>query len=374
MDSLVSPVDHVDHQAVHISQVINRLDGLTYALKKSSRPVAGSVDEQAAMREVYAHAVLGVHPHIVRYYSAWAEEDHMLIQNEHCDGGSLSNKIVENQQQGGIFSESELKDILFQVSKGLEYIHSMGLVHLDMKPGNVFISYGHSRYSGVSRSSEDSSQSGDSNERTDLCTNTLAEEAGISRMSPFGSKLRPTYKIGDMGHVTSAKKPHKVEEGDVRYLALEILQEKYQHIKKADIFSLGLTIFEAGGGGPLPKNGQEWHRTRNNKLGKLERYSADLNNLIHEMVNSDPTNRPSSKELVEHPILCPTEELSVAQLRRELNEEKLKNEVLLKKLEEATRKCSSQPSTKSVDSIRVPGRTKFHRSKSFTEFPSFPLN
>ena len=80
--------------------MINRLDGLTYALKKSSRPVAGSVDEQAAMREVYAHAVLGVHPHIVRYYSAWAEEDHMLIQNEYCDGGSLTSKILENQQQG----------------------------------------------------------------------------------------------------------------------------------------------------------------------------------------------------------------------------------------------------------------------------------
>lgn len=38
------------------------------------------------MNEVFAHAVLGKHPHLVRYYSAWAENDHMFIQNEYCNG------------------------------------------------------------------------------------------------------------------------------------------------------------------------------------------------------------------------------------------------------------------------------------------------
>ena len=38
------------------------------------------------MREVYAHAVLGKNPHVVRYYSAWAEDGHMMIQNEYCEG------------------------------------------------------------------------------------------------------------------------------------------------------------------------------------------------------------------------------------------------------------------------------------------------
>lgn len=49
-------------------------------------------------------------------------------------GGSLFDAIVKKEMDGKLFSEVELKELLLQVSMGLKYIHSLGLVHLDIKP------------------------------------------------------------------------------------------------------------------------------------------------------------------------------------------------------------------------------------------------
>ncbi|XP_010771842.1 wee1-like protein kinase 2 isoform X2 [Notothenia coriiceps] len=293
-----------------VYKCVKRLDGCLYAIKCSRRPLAGSTNEQLALKEVYAHAVLGHHPHVVRYYSAWAEEDHMIIQNEYCNGGSLSDAIVSKEEQGELFTEDELKDLLLQVSMGLKYIHSSGLVHLDIKPSNIFI---------CQRPSTSASGEGESEEE-----DYQNASGGV------------VYKIGDLGNVNSTNSP-QVEEGDSRFLASEVLQEDYSHLPKADIFALGLTILLAAGAPPLPQNGTDWHRLRNGELPKLPKEpSAPFRGLIQLLLDPDLSKRPSAKELCKHPFLREGRTGKVAaRLRQELNVEKFRTAMLERELQEA---------------------------------------
>ncbi len=89
----------------------------------------------SAWKEVCAHAVLVRHNHIVQYYSAWAEADRMLIQNEYCNGGSLAEYLDHNRLNNVTIVENDLKQLLSHIAKGLAYMHSLNLVHLDIKPG-----------------------------------------------------------------------------------------------------------------------------------------------------------------------------------------------------------------------------------------------
>lgn len=73
------------------------------------------INRRSALNEVWAHAVLGQHPHVVRYYSAWAENGHMIIQNEFCNSGTMEELIRSNQQNNITINEQQLKATLLQV-------------------------------------------------------------------------------------------------------------------------------------------------------------------------------------------------------------------------------------------------------------------
>uniref|UniRef100_A0A8C1ZR65 Wee1-like protein kinase n=1 Tax=Cyprinus carpio TaxID=7962 RepID=A0A8C1ZR65_CYPCA len=322
-----------------VFKCVKRLDGCIYAIKRSKKPLAGSVDEQNALREVYAHAVLGQHPHVVRYYSAWAEDDHMLIQNEYCNGGTLSDVIAENNRCIHFLSEMELKDLLLQVSRGLKYIHSTALVHMDIKPSNIFIS----RKPTASVEEFEDEEDGPATRVVYKIGKILKLHA---QMIVTATCFTPIwlYEVmrltifsisGDLGHVTTVTNP-QVEEGDSRYLANEVLQEDYSNLKKADIFALALTVISASGTEPLPTNGEKWHKIRQGILPHIPQVlSQEFLSLLKLMIHPDPTQRPSTSDLIRHPVLLTASRMSADQLRVELNAEKFKNALLQKELKKA---------------------------------------
>uniref|UniRef100_A0A8C5IFP3 Wee1-like protein kinase n=1 Tax=Junco hyemalis TaxID=40217 RepID=A0A8C5IFP3_JUNHY len=282
-----------------VYKCIKRLDGCVYAIKRSKSFLPVS-PRQLALREVYAHAVLGHHPHVVRYYSAWAEDDHMIIQNEHCNGGSLQDALLENAKLGQYFPEAELKEILLQVSMGLKYIHNSGLVHLDIKPSNIFICH-------------------------KLAVSGPAGQEESDSEDEFSPGV--VYKIGDLGHVTSITNP-QVEEGDRRFLANEILQEQYCYLPKADIFALALTVALAAGAAPLPHNGALWHHIRKGNVPPIpQKLPHRFLELLKLMIHPEPAQRPSATALTKHPVLRPSSGKAV-QLQEQLNMEKCKTAML----------------------------------------------
>ncbi|XP_034164425.2 wee1-like protein kinase [Pangasianodon hypophthalmus] len=310
-----------------VFKCVKRLDGCIYAIKRIKRPLAGSVDEQNALHEVFAHAVLGQHPHVVRYYSAWSEDEHMLIQNEYCDGGTLEQLITENQRTLKLLSEAQLKDLLLQVSRGLKYIHSASLAHMDIKPSNIFIS----------------------------------RRAAIRNADVDGSDADVVYKIGDLSHVTHVSSP-RVQEGDSRFLASEVLQEDYRNLPKADVFALALTVLTACGAKALPRNGETWLAIRGGKLPTVAQVlSEEFQQLLKLMIHPDPVHRPSSSALSKHAILQPASKLSADSLREQLHAQKFRNALLLKELNEI------QSSTAAAEPS-VSYRTKINRSLSLTTF------
>jgi serine/threonine protein kinase len=333
-----------------VTVVRHRLDGMLYAIKVTRHPIQNSAQERTAMNEVFAHAALMKHKHVVRYYNSWVEAGRVYIQNEYCEGGSLADVIRVRREQGRIFAESELKRILLHLAKGLRYIHSKRLVHLDIKPENIFLSFdlvsssspsGEEEEGGevtatdaigtpskkivvVKKAVETATQTSDvemkepqpeaskesapaaaSSADTEdsssqkVLMNTIhdstdsghasgnnAEQQLVAAISQRGDGLeRVSYKIGDLGHVAPTTCEYVPEEGDCRYMAPELLLHTVDREKlpKADVFSLGLTLFECATLTEMPKNSMEdpmFERLQEGRLPYLPRYSKEFNALL----------------------------------------------------------------------------------------------
>lgn len=74
---------------------------------------------------------------IPKLYAYFLEKGQFYLVQEYIQGQTLTQKI----QQQGLMSESAVKEILISILPVLDYVHSKGIVHRDIKPDNILIRY-----------------------------------------------------------------------------------------------------------------------------------------------------------------------------------------------------------------------------------------
>jgi serine/threonine protein kinase len=193
-------------------------------------------------------------------------EDCPFIIMPLCTAGSLEDAIVVGRD----FSESELAVLFSHTAEGLTYIHGKGILHNDIKPGNILIS-----------------------------------NTGEFLLSDFGisSKTRFTVVRNSIERTKMAEaKKSTASALSIAYAATELFGENPINTAKSDIFSLGVTLYEVATGGNLPWMGEGGKALNNGgmipNLPK-EKYSKELNQILRRCLDPEPANRPLAKELSE---------------------------------------------------------------------------
>ncbi|XP_005224691.1 membrane-associated tyrosine- and threonine-specific cdc2-inhibitory kinase [Bos indicus] len=236
-----------------VFKVRSKEDGRLYAVKRSMSPFRGPKDRTRKLAEVGGHEKVGQHPRCVRLEQAWEEGGILYLQTELC-GPSLQQHC---EAWGASLPETQVWGYLRDTLLALAHLHGQGLVHLDVKPANIFL-------------------------------------------GPRGR-----CKLGDFGLLVElgASGTSEAQEGDPRYMAPELLQGSYG--TAADVFSLGLTILEVACNMELPRGGEGWQRLRQGYLPPefTAGLSSELRSVLVTMLEPDPKLRATAEALLALPVL-----------------------------------------------------------------------
>lgn len=201
------------------------------------------------------------HPNIVRAFDIDMERDgkheiHFIVM-EYVDGQDLTEMIVED----GLFSPADAAEIIRQAAQALQHAHDVGIVHRDMKPGNLMI-----------------------------------EADGTVRLLDLGLAL---LQEDDVASLTIAYDERVL--GTADYLSPEQAVDSHTVDGRADIYGLGCTFYFLLTGHPPFNEGTLpqrliAHQTKQPPPIRAERpdVTDSLLAIIHRMMKKDPDERYQS--------------------------------------------------------------------------------
>jgi membrane-associated tyrosine/threonine-specific cdc2-inhibitory kinase len=248
-----------------VYRVKSKEDQKYYAIKKSKEKFKGHSDRIRKLEEVAKHEQLPAHPNFVKFYRAWEERQRLYIQEELCQM-SLSAYAEKHHD----IPESTIWKFIIDLLQACKHLHDRSLVHMDIKPDNIFISFD-----------------------------------GVCKLGDFGLVI--DLKNNDL---------KEVQEGDPKYLAPEVLLNNNNITCAADIFSLGMTFLELATDLDLPRGGDLWHQLRNKNVPSdiISSLSDDLVEIIMKMIETDHLKRAT----VDHLLNMPTVKTLIADNKKKI--------------------------------------------------------
>nr|XP_042140006.1 obscurin isoform X4 [Peromyscus maniculatus bairdii] len=108
--------------------------------KRSGRALAAKIvpyqpeDKAAVLREYEALKRLH-HPHLAQLHAAYLSPRHLVLILELCSGPELLPCLAERDS----YSESDVKDYLWQMLSATQYLHAQHILHLDLRSENMMI-------------------------------------------------------------------------------------------------------------------------------------------------------------------------------------------------------------------------------------------